>query len=277
MNQYPICVANFYKFVQLSDLDQLRAEIDAKMAELDVRGTILLSKEGINANIGGSPQTITEFENYLHARAEFSDIEFKKSYGMTVPFSRRRVKLKDSILCFDDRTQFEVPEFSGTKRLNPQQWAEMLDNKDDDVVLLDTRNDYEYAYGSFEGAEQLNIRHFREFQDQFLERYKGQENKKFLVFCTGGIRCEKVTAFAEKNGFNNCYQLDSGVIGYFKEQGAKHWNGSCFVFDFRWSVTPDLVESGEGHYLEDGFRGSVHVAPDQSKKAAWPVRAQENA
>lgn len=274
-----ISVVNFYKFVQLDSLDAIQSQLQQTCAALGLRGTILLSCEGINGSLGGPDAAIVEAENHIKLIPQFADLVFKKSYGTTVPFSRLKVRIKDSILIFDEKTKFKVEDFQSTKRLSPSEWQETLSNKSEEFILLDTRNDYEIAYGAFEGAEQLNIEHFQDFQDRFLETYKGKEDKKFLMYCTGGIRCEKVTAFAEKNGFNNCYQLDGGIVGYFQEQGKRHWNGSCFVFDFRWAINADLQESGEGHYLEDGFRGTVHQVPEkllQERDRAWPVNAESN-
>lgn len=272
--QPPICVVNFYKFVEIIELNEIQTRLQAKCDELLLRGSILLASDGINGSLGGSSQAIDTIEAEIHQIPQFADVVLKRSYGTTIPFSRMKVKIKDSILTFDEKTQFEIDDFAKTKRLSPEEWQQALEKSDDEYVLLDTRNDYEVAYGAFEGATHLGIRHFNDFQDRFLETYKGQENKKFLMYCTGGIRCEKVTAFAEKHGFEHCYQLDGGIVGYFEKQGKAHWNGSCFVFDFRWAISSDLKETGEGHYLEDGFRGSVHNVPEKAataqKQGLWP-------
>lgn len=267
-----LAVYNFYKFIELDDLTTLKEQLDQLCLELNIRGTILLSAEGINANLGGTPEALDQLIATLQAMPPFSDLVVKKSYGKTVPFSRMRVKIKDRILTFDPDCPLSVEEINRTKRLSAQEVASLLDNPPEDLIVLDTRNDYEVLYGAFEQAEHLNIRHFKDFAAAFRERYANDKDKTFLMYCTGGIRCEKATAFAEKEGFHNVYQLDGGIVNYFDECQGKHWRGSCFVFDFRWAISADNKESGEGHYLEDDFKGTNHEPPAKAVAAqfSWP-------
>jgi UPF0176 protein len=268
----PITIGNFYKLVDLKDLESLKKRLLPLAEELDLRGTILLAPEGINANLGGLEQNFDQFCSQLQQDQRFASLNIKKSYGQTIPFSKLKIKIKKHILVFDERYDFKEAEYQDTKRMSPAQWDQTLNDPAEDVILLDTRNNYEHIYGAFEGSEHLDIEHFEDFAEEFEKRYSDKKDKKFLVYCTGGIRCEKVTAMADRLGFKECYQLEGGIVSYFKERGRGHWNGSCFVFDFRWAINPDLVESGEGHYLEDGFKGKVHTIPEKATRAigTWP-------
>jgi len=267
-----LAVYNFYKFIELDDLETLKDSLDSQCEKLNIRGTILLSPEGINANLGGQPELLDQLISFIKSMEPFSDLIVKKSLGKTVPFSRMRVKIKERMLTFDPDIKLSVNDINQTKRLSAQKVAELLDTPPEDLVVLDTRNDYEVLYGAFEQAEHLNIRHFKDFAKAFRERYSNDKDKTFLMYCTGGIRCEKATAFAEKEGFKNVYQLDGGIVNYFDECKGKHWRGSCFVFDFRWAISPENKESGEGHYLEDDFKGTNHEPPQKALDAQlqWP-------
>jgi len=269
-----IVVANMYRLMDLTNLEDLKEKHEIKCQELKLRGSVLLATEGFNASLAGTAEAIQAYEDFLHEDPRFAEVVVKKSFGTTIPFAKMVVRIKKHVLAWDLDFELSSDDYNKTKRLSPAQWRKMMERIGDDVILLDTRNDYEFAYGTFEGAEQLNLNTFKDFPKKFMEKYGDKKDKTFLTFCTGGIRCEKVTAFADRMGFDKVYQLEGGIISYFDELAGEKWKGSCYVFDYRWAIGPDKNETGEGHYLEDGFKGTVHVIPEkaiqENAEKSWP-------
>lgn len=229
-----------YLFVALDRLDELRDALKTKCDALGLTGTILLSKEGINCFVAGDRPSIDEFLNFLTAFDCFQNFEAKKSYNDYPPFNRMLVKIKKEIITFD------MPEIQPAQRasqkIKPHELRALLD-AGDDVVLLDTRNDYEVELGTFEQAKTLDIANFRDFPAAIEELPEEYKEKPVVMFCTGGIRCEKAGPFMEDAGFRNILQLDGGILKYFEECGGDHWRGECFVFDKRVALDPNLAET----------------------------------
>ncbi len=237
-------VTAFYLFINPqfieSELEPLREEMKRKMLELGIRGTVLLAKEGINSTIVGEPEKIHEFMAYLRAKPAFKNLESKESICDHIPFKRTLVKLKKYLIPFGRDGEIEVnPAIKTGKHLKPEELKKWLDAKDPNVVLVDTRNKYETIKGSFEGAQDWNLRHFRDFPEALQANKKDLEGKKVVMFCTGGIRCEKATAYAGDLGLD-VYQIEGGILKYFEDVGGAHYKGDCFVFDYRVAVDPSL-------------------------------------
>jgi UPF0176 protein len=229
-----------YRFVDLPDRDDLRDPMLERCSQLELRGTVLLSHNGINFFLAGARESTDSFMHYLESDDRFVGIPVKISYTDYQPFKRMLVKRKREIISLgmDD---IRPSDFTGP-RISPTDFKRMLD-EDDDVVVLDTRNDYETRIGTFEGAVELDIPSFRTFPraiESLPEEYK---SKTVVMFCTGGIRCEKASAVMLKAGFEDVRQLDGGVLGYFEECGGSHWKGDCFVFDQRVALDNKLDET----------------------------------
>ena len=230
-----------YKFVVLPDRDALRQPLKQQCDELGLKGTILLSFEGINIFIAGPEENINVFRTSLLDDERFADIEFKESYSEHQPFNRMNVRLKNEIISVG------LPNFNriepDDRRIRPQELLERLLN-DDDLVLLDTRNTYETRLGTFQNAIELDLDTFRSFPeavDKLGDEYK---DKEIVMFCTGGVRCEKASVIMKDAGFTNIKQLEGGILGYFEQVGGDYWNGECFVFDKRVALLPNLTETG---------------------------------
>ena len=230
-----------YKFVVLPDRDALRQPLKQQCDELGLKGTILLSFEGINIFIAGPEENINVFRTSLLGDERFADIEFKESYSEHQPFNRMNVRLKNEIISVG------LPNFNRIEpddgRIRPQELHERLLN-DDDLVLLDTRNTYETRLGTFQNAIELDLDTFRSFPeavDKLSDEYK---DKEIVMFCTGGVRCEKASVIMKDAGFTNIKQLEGGILGYFEQVGGDYWDGECFVFDKRVALLPNLTETG---------------------------------
>lgn len=250
-------VVNFYKFVELADLRELQLHLKAEMARFSILGTILIAPEGINASLSGEAQDLRAFVEALAADPRFGDLPVKESHGATKPFHKIRVCIKRWIIRFAEAADPSIPEIVAGRRMPPSELNRLLTESPDEIVLVDTRNDYEFEYGTFKGAKTLPIRRFTEFPEVFSKEFADQRDKKFVFFCTGGVRCEKVAPWAEREGFPNSYQLDGGILAYFKEFGGDGYDGNCFVFDERWIVDPALKEREDmerpPHYPKGAF------------------------
>ena len=230
-----------YKFVVLPDRDALRQPLKQQCDELGLKGTILLSFEGINIFIAGPEENINVFRTSLLDDERFADIEFKESYSEHQPFNRMNVRLKNEIISVG------LPNFNRIEpddgRIRPQELHERLLN-DDDLVLLDTRNTYETRLGTFQNAIELDLDTFRSFPEAVDKLDNEYKDKEIVMFCTGGVRCEKASVIMKDAGFTNIKQLEGGILGYFEQVGGDYWNGECFVFDKRVALLPDLTETG---------------------------------
>lgn len=241
MNQQIINTAA-YKFVSLADLDCLREKIYADLASYDVLGTILLAPEGINLMLAAEQSALEKVRAYLNRYPEFADLEYKDTLSAERPFDRFQVKLKSEIVPMSI-DGIEPACYTGPT-ITAHELKQWLDD-DKDFMLLDTRNDYEIELGTFEKAIHWNIHNFREFAAAADAVSEADKAKPWVMFCTGGIRCEKASALLlQQKGFKNVYQLEGGIIKYFQEVGEAHYKGNCFVFDFRTAITPSCEETG---------------------------------
>lgn len=236
-------VVNFYQFQALEPESLATVLRDFFPQFPDVKGSIVLATEGINGGFAGPEADVDQMCTMIHAMEPFKDLEFKATWGDTQAFRRQLVKVKKQILTFPSANNPSIDAIKAGQHLSPEDWDALLEK--DDVVVIDTRNTYEIEYGTFAKAEHCDVERFVDFPERFLEQYNGAKDKTFLMFCTGGIRCEKAVAFANENGFDKVYQLDGGIIRYLERSEGKHWNGDCFVFDHRWAVDRTLTESTE--------------------------------
>ena len=229
-----------YKFERLDSLDSLIPEFQDKCDELELKGSVYLSPRGINFSISGTEENIEKYIEFMENDSRFLNIPLKRTYSETQPFRRMKVRLKKEIISLG-RDDIDPIELTG-EYVSPQELLSMYENNED-VVVLDTRNEYETRVGLFENAVDLQLDTFRDFPkaiEQLPEEYK---DKQIVMYCTGGIRCEKASAVMLKAGFTDVKQLEGGVLDYFKETGGKYWNGDCFVFDERVALDTDLNET----------------------------------
>ncbi|QDD89400.1 oxygen-dependent tRNA uridine(34) hydroxylase TrhO [Pseudomonas oryzihabitans] len=235
-----IVVAALYKFVTLDDYVQLREPLLQTLLAHDVKGTLLLAEEGINGTVSGSRAGIDAVLAWLRADPRLVDIDHKESYCAEQPFYRTKVKLKKEIVTLG------VPGVDPNQRVGtyvePQDWNALVD--DPEVLVIDTRNDYEVGIGSFKGAIDPKTKSFRDFPAYIREHFDPARHKKVAMFCTGGIRCEKASSFMLQEGFPEVFHLKGGILKYLEEVPAaeSRWEGECFVFDNRVTVTHELAE-----------------------------------
>ncbi len=240
----PFIVASFYKFHVQTDYQLLREPLLAKMNALQIKGTIILAHEGINGSICGTPEQAELMMAHLRTLSGFESLRFLINEDESNPFTKAKVKLRKEIVTMGVEG-INPEEITGTY-LNPEQWNELL--KDDEVVLIDTRNDYEVMLGTFKGAINPKTDNFRDFPEYVAKNLSHLKDKKIAMCCTGGIRCEKSTSYLKTLGFENVYQLHGGILTYLetipKEESL--WEGACFVFDNRVAVDADLNSFEDG-------------------------------
>ncbi len=229
-----------YKFTPIEDTSNLQKDISNCSNKLKLKGTVLISNKGLNFSIAGTRDNVDTFIEFLYTYERFKNMPIKTTYNDYQPFRKMLVRIKKEIISMgvDDIDPFV---FSGAK-ISPLELNEKLNNNED-IVLLDTRNEYEVRLGTFENAIDLNLDSFRDFPNEMEYLKKTLEGKDIVMFCTGGVRCEKASALMLKNGFKNVRQIDGGIINYFKETGGNHWKGDCFVFDDRVALDKDLLET----------------------------------
>ena len=236
----PITNIAGYRFVTLPDRDTLHPVLQSVCDDLGLKGTVLLAPEGINFFLAGPQSSIDGFVTYLEKDPRFESIPLKVSYTDYQPFNRMNVRRKKEIISVGlDHIQ---PEFFTGDEIDPVDFKAMLDDGTF-VHVLDTRNDYELRVGTFENALDLDIRSFRAFPEAIQSLPSTMKDEPIVMFCTGGIRCEKASAIMIEAGFTNVKQLKGGILGYFEAVGGDHWNGDCFVFDQRVAVNPALQET----------------------------------
>lgn len=227
-----------YKFTQLTDLAALQAKFLSKSESLSLMGTILLSNEGININLAGTPEHIREFRSWLPSDKRFANISFHETSAAEQPYRHLKVKIKNEIITL---RQPDVDALCDrAPAVTPAELKKWLDEKRE-ITLLDTRNDYEVQFGTFDNAVNLHINDFGHFPDATASLDK---EKPVVMFCTGGIRCEKASLYMLNHGFKEVYQLDRGILGYFADVGGAHYHGECFVFDERVAINPALESTG---------------------------------
>ncbi|MDF1797398.1 MAG: rhodanese-like domain-containing protein [Coxiellaceae bacterium] len=231
-----------YKFVTLSPeyTIDLRFKFKQKADELFLKGTILLSNEGVNMFLSGTPDNMDTMKAFVTSFAEFEDLWFRDSYSDHQPFNRMLVRLKKEIISMGcDEIQ---PEKQTAPHLEPEQFKQWYDDGKD-MLVLDTRNDYEIRLGTFEDAVDLDIDHFRKFPEAIKNLPEAFKKKPIVTFCTGGVRCEKAADLMQRAGFEEVYQLNGGIINYFEKCGGDHYDGDCFVFDKRVALNAKLEET----------------------------------
>jgi UPF0176 protein len=229
-----------YRFVDLNDRDELRQPFRFICEKLNLKGTILLSKNGINFFLAGKKKSIDSYIEFLESDKRFINIPLKISYTDYQPFRRMLVRLKKEIISLG-LDEVRPAEFTAPN-IKPQEFKNMLDNNED-ILILDTRNDYETRVGLFENAIDLNLSTFRDFPEAISDLPEEYKTKQIVMYCTGGIRCEKASVVMMNAGFENVKQLEGGILGYFEETDGSYWNGDCFVFDQRVAVDTELNET----------------------------------
>ncbi|MDG1473683.1 MAG: rhodanese-related sulfurtransferase [Porticoccaceae bacterium] len=246
-----------YKFVTLADFEQLQEPLQNIMSDNSVFGTLLLAREGINGTISGRPVDVEMVLNWLQKHPLLANIDQKHSYHHEIPFYRSKVKLKKEIVTMGIQG-IDPKQVVGTY-VKPKDWNNLI--SDPDVVVVDTRNDYEVEIGSFKDAIDPQTKTFREFPEWAGKNLDRDKHKKIAMFCTGGIRCEKSTAYMKEQGFEEVYHLEGGILKYLEEvpQDQSLWEGECFVFDNRVAVDHDL---NKGSY-------------DQCHACRMPITEQE--
>lgn len=229
-----------YKFIPITDRKSLQGKIQKHSNKLGLKGTVLISEEGLNFSIAGEHKAIQDFIKFLRSDKRFSEIDIKTTYNDYQPFRKMLVRIKKEIISMGID---EIDPFTFTgEKITPKELQDKLNNNED-IVLLDTRNEYEVRLGTFEDAVDLNLDSFRDFPNKIMSFDQKMKNKEIVMFCTGGVRCEKASALMLKNGFKNVKQIDGGVIKYFEDTGGSYWNGDCFVFDDRVALDKNLNET----------------------------------
>ncbi|MDD5114384.1 MAG: rhodanese-related sulfurtransferase [Methylobacter sp.] len=254
-----IVVCALYKFVTLENYQALRQPLTDVMEANQIRGTLLLAVEGINGTVAGPRQGIDNLLNWLRSDPRLADLDCKESITNQPPFKRTKVKLKKEIVTMGV-PGIDPKQVVGTY-VAPKDWNSLID--DPEVLLVDTRNDYEFQVGTFKNAINPNTTSFREFPEFVKQHLDPNTHKKVAMFCTGGIRCEKSTAFLKEQGFAEVYHLKGGILKYLEDVPAEQsrWQGECFVFDDRITVN---------HQLEQG-------SYDQCNACRMPITEEDKA
>jgi UPF0176 protein len=274
-----LVVATFYKFVRLPDCAEIRSPLHDLCESLGIRGTVLLAEEGINGTLAGTAEAIAQLLSHLRADPRLVDLEHKKSSAELPPFDRLKIRLKKEIVTLG--LPVDPNQQVGTY-VRPQDWNALI--ADPEVVVIDTRNDYEVGIGTFERSQNPNTRSFRQFPEYVQRHLDPAQHPKVALFCTGGIRCEKASSFMLAQGFQEVYHLQGGILKYLEEipDNESLWQGECFVFDQRVAVQQGLALgtynmcSACGHPIAPEVVSCPHCActvdpvdqliPDQDKK-----------
>lgn len=243
-----IVVAAFYHFVSLDNYADLRQPLLNQMLKNNIKGSLLLAREGINGTVAGTQPSIDRLLAWIRTDSRLQNIRCKFSYDEEMPFYRSRVKLKKEIVTMG--IEDIDPNRSVGTHVKPSDWNALI--SDPEITLVDTRNTYESAIGSFKNATKANTESFREFPQYVRDKLDPITHRKIAMFCTGGIRCEKSTAYLKQLGFDEVYHLQGGILKYLEEvpESESLWQGECFVFDNRVSVD---------HALEKGSYDQCHA------------------
>lgn len=241
MSQYVVCA--LYKFVALDDYQEIRQPLTDVLEANQIRGTLLLASEGINGTVAGKRESIDALLKWFKQDSRLADVVYKESFNEEQPFNRTKVKLKKEIVTMG--VEGIDPRHVVGTYVKPNEWNALI--SDPDVILVDTRNDYEVDIGTFKNAVNPNTETFREFPQYVEENLDPKKHKKVAMFCTGGIRCEKSTAYMKEQGFDEVYHLEGGILKYLEEVPKEEtmWEGECYVFDNRVTVDHDLQR---GHF-----------------------------
>ena len=268
MNEF--VVAALYKFVDFPDFRPFSGPLKEQCQALGLKGTLLLAHEGLNGTVAGSREGIDGLLAYLRADSRFADLEHKESPSDEQPFYRMKVKLKKEIVTMG--VEGIDPKKTVGTYVAPRDWNQLI--SDPEVVVIDTRNHYEYAIGSFEGARDPQTETFREFPRYVQDNLDPGRAKKVAMFCTGGIRCEKATAYLKEQGFEEVYHLQGGVLKYLEEVPPEQslWRGECFVFDNRVAVNHDLEPGSydQCHGCRHPITEADKASPEYMKGVSCP-------
>ena len=232
-------ILTFYQFKQIKDLLLLKSRISDFCKFNKIKGTIIIAEEGINGTIAGTSQSIKNFQLEIK-KIGFENLNPKYSYSKFMPFFRLKVRLKKEIVTL--RTKIADPENITGNKIKPENWNNLI--TDNDTILIDVRNDFEVEMGSFRGSINPKTKSFTEFKSYLKDNLSEAKDKKIAMFCTGGIRCEKISSYMIKKGFKNVNQLHGGILNYLEKIPEKNslWDGECFVFDNRVSVKNELKD-----------------------------------
>ena len=248
-------VAALYQFKEVADAADLQKRLLDLVNGINLCGTLIVASEGINGTVAGDRAAIDTVHQFL-LNEGFSAMEYKESTSSEKPFRKMKIKLKNEIVTLGVEVK---PRDLVGHYLDPKEWNELISR--DDVILVDTRNDYEYKAGTFKGAIDPKTETFREFPEYVKQNLEQHKDKKIAMFCTGGIRCEKSTSLLLQEGFSEVYHLKGGILKYLEETPAEEslWEGECFVFDGRTAVT---------HAVEEGENIKCHAC-------GWPLTKEE--
>lgn len=243
-----VVVCALYKFVHLNNYQELQQPLMRVLEASQIRGTLLLAQEGINGTVAGSREGIDQLLEWLQQNERFQPLEYKESLSQNQPFKRTRVKLKKEIVTMGVEN-IDPQRVVGTY-VEPEDWDALI--ADPEILLIDTRNDYEIQVGTFKSAINPKTDTFREFPDYVKQNLDPAKHKKVAMCCTGGIRCEKSTAYLKEQGFDEVYHLKGGILKYLEKvpEEQSSWQGECFVFDDRVTVN---------HQLEPGNYDQCHA------------------
>lgn len=236
----PTVVVALYHFTTLDDYKNIREGLQRFCDEHGIKGSLLLAYEGINGTVAGTQQAMDALLDYLYQDSRFSGLEHKKSFSQDMPFYRMKVKLKKEIVTLG--VEGVDPNVCVGTYVDPVDWNAII--SDPEVLVLDTRNDYEYEIGTFKNAIDPRTDTFREFPDYVTKHCDPSKHKKVAMFCTGGIRCEKASSFMLQQGFEEVFHLKGGILKYLEQVPAEEslWEGECFVFDERVAVKHGLEQ-----------------------------------
>ncbi|MFY0608832.1 MAG: rhodanese-related sulfurtransferase [Candidatus Atelocyanobacterium thalassa] len=250
-------VATFYKFIFFSEYAEKKSSLFKYCQDHSIKGTILLSQEGINGTIAGTSENVHKIVDYLKEDVRFIDLEVKYSMSSYLPFKRIKVRLKQEIVTLGISEIY--PEQQVGTYVDPEEWNNILENEE--IPVIDTRNIYEIAIGTFKGAINPQTHFFREFPSYIKNNLNPEKHKKVAMFCTGGIRCEKASSYLLKKGFKEVFHLKGGILNYLKNisESQSLWEGECFVFDERVAVKHKLEKgnykmcTGCGYPIADAY------------------------
>ena len=239
MNTNKLKIISFYKFVQISNPKKIKSSLDNFVKDKMLRGTILLANEGINAAISGSENDLRYLVRKIKILLKNTDLNIKKSFVEFLPFNKMKIRVKKEIVSLG-KNEIDIPKYTG-KFISPNNWNNLIEKKN--IKLIDMRNEYEVKIGHFKNSINPKTKSFRDFPNK-INKLGIKKDDEIVMYCTGGIRCEKISAFLRVNGYERVSQLDGGILNFLEfsknKKNSEVWNGECFVFDNRVSVNKNL-------------------------------------
>lgn len=237
MKNIKFTIITFYQFKRIKEIDHIQKTLKDLCLFHKIKGTIILAEEGINGTVAGLNEPINLLQRKL-TELDFINLDQKISFCTFMPFNRMKIKIKNEIVTFDVKN-LDVERLAG-KHISSSKWNDLMDDKE--TILIDVRNDFEVQIGSFEGSLNPNTKNFSEFKEYIKKNIHIQKNNNIAMFCTGGIRCEKASAYMVKKGYKNVFQLQGGILKYLEDTPKKKskWKGECFVFDNRVSIRNEM-------------------------------------